>query len=151
MQIEVGQIIEGKITGITKFGAFVELGEGKSGLVHVSEVASTFVNDIHDFVKEGETVKVKVLTVSDDGKISLSIKKAAEPQQSNKPKERRNPRPQPTNTEAMHQAVWTPRKSNSDSFEEMMARFKQTSEDKFSDLKKKNPEARRTKRGNPAK
>ncbi len=151
MQIEVGQIVEGKITGITKFGAFVELGEGKSGLVHVSEVASTFVNDIHDFVKVGETVKVKVLTVSEDGKISLSIKKAAEPQQKTEQKERRGPRPQQTNSEAMHQAVWTPRKSNSDSFEEMMARFKQTSEDKFSDLKKKNPEIRRTKRGNPAK
>lgn len=149
MQIEVGQIFEGKITGITKFGAFVDLGDGKTGLVHVSEVASTFVNDVHDFIKEGDVTKVKVLSISDDGKISLSIKRAME--QPKAPKERvRENRPRSNNNEAMKQAVWTPRKSDSDSFEEMMARFKQTSEDKFSDLKKKNPEVRRSKRGNPA-
>lgn len=149
MQIEVGQILEGKITGITRFGAFVDIGEGKSGLVHVSEVASTFVNDIHDFIKEGDTIKVKVMSISDDGKISLSIKKAVEqsaPREKNREVRQRNN----NNTEAMHHAVWTPRKSDSDSFEEMMARFKQTSEDKFSDLKKKNPEVRRSKRGNLA-
>ena len=59
MQLEVGAILEGKITGITKFGAFVELGEGKTGMVHISEVAPTFVKEITDFVSEGQTVKVK--------------------------------------------------------------------------------------------
>ena len=72
MQLEVGAILEGKITGITKFGAFVELGEGKTGMVHISEVAPTFVKEITDFVSEGQTVKVKVLSVGEDGKISLS-------------------------------------------------------------------------------
>ena len=78
MQLEVGAILEGKITGITKFGAFVELGQGNTGMVHISEVAPTFVKEITDFVTEGQTVKVKVLSVGQDGKISLSMKKAAD-------------------------------------------------------------------------
>ena len=82
MQIEVGMIFEGKVTGITKFGAFVELPEGKTGMVHISEVAPTFVNEMKDFLKENQIVKVKVLAIKDD-KISLSIKKAMEQPQKN--------------------------------------------------------------------
>ena len=78
MQPEVGKIYEGKVTGITKFGAFVELEPGVTGMVHISEVANTFVNEIKDHLTEGPAVKVKVLSVSDEGKISLSIKKAEE-------------------------------------------------------------------------
>ena len=81
MQLEVGSILEGKVTGITKFGAFVELPGGKVGMVHISEVAPTFVKEIRDFVKENQVVKVKVLSISDDGKVSLSMKKAMEPSQ----------------------------------------------------------------------
>ena len=66
MQVEVGAVLEGKVTGITKFGAFVDLGEGKTGMVHISEVASTYVKEIRDFITEGQTVKVKVLTVGED-------------------------------------------------------------------------------------
>ena len=76
MNLEVGMIVEGKVTGITKFGAFVDLEDGKTGMVHISEVAPTYVSDIKDFLTEGQTVKVKVLTIGEDGKISLSIKKA---------------------------------------------------------------------------
>ena len=79
MQVEVGSVLEGKVTGITKFGAFVELPNKASGMVHISEIASTFVKEIRDFVTEGQTVKVKVLSISEDGKISLSIKKAQAP------------------------------------------------------------------------
>ena len=71
MQLEVGTILEGKVTGITKFGVFVELGEGKTGMVHISEVSSNYVTEITDHVKEGQTVKVKVLSVGEDGKIRL--------------------------------------------------------------------------------
>ena len=78
MQLQVGMVIEGKVTGITKFGAFVALPEGKSGLVHISEIANTFVNDVHDYVQDGQTVKVKIIGIGDDGKINLSIKKAEE-------------------------------------------------------------------------
>ena len=76
MDLEAGMVLEGKVTGITKFGAFVDLEDGKTGMVHISEVAPTFVNDINDYLKEGQTVKVKVLSVGEGGKISLSIKKA---------------------------------------------------------------------------
>ena len=76
MQLEVGKIYEGKVTGITKFGAFVELEKGTTGMVHISEIANTYVSEIKDHITEGETVKVKVLALGENGKISLSIKKA---------------------------------------------------------------------------
>lgn len=82
MQLQVGMVLEGKVTGITKFGAFVALPEGKSGLVHISEIANTYVSDVHDFVQDGQAVKVKVIGIMDDGKINLSIKKAEAPEQS---------------------------------------------------------------------
>ena len=78
MQLEVGAILEGKVTGVTNFGVFVELEEGKTGMVHISEVAPTYVNDIRDHVQENQVVKVKVLAIADNGKISLSIKRAME-------------------------------------------------------------------------
>lgn len=76
--IEVGSVLEGKITGITKFGAFVALPEGRSGLVHISEISNTYVNDVHDHVQLGQSVTVRVLNIAPDGKINLSIKRAAE-------------------------------------------------------------------------
>lgn len=76
--IEVGSVLEGKITGITKFGAFVALPEGRSGLVHISEISNTYVSDVHDHVQLGQSVRVRVLNVSPDGKINLSIKRSAE-------------------------------------------------------------------------
>lgn len=76
MSIEVGAKVIGKVSGITNFGAFVELGEKKNGLVHISEVSDGYVKDIHDVLSVGDEVTVKVLSVADDGKISLSIRKA---------------------------------------------------------------------------
>ncbi|PWA12135.1 RNA-binding protein S1 [Pueribacillus theae] len=78
MSIEVGSKLQGKVTGITNFGAFVELPNGKTGLVHISEVAHNYVKDIHEHLKVGEQVEVKVVQVESDGKIGLSIKKATE-------------------------------------------------------------------------
>ena len=75
MSISKGQILEGTVTGITKFGAFVELSTGETGLVHISEVADTYVND---FLKMKDPVKVKVINVDDSGKIGLSIRQAKE-------------------------------------------------------------------------
>lgn len=80
---EVGSIIEGKVTAIMKFGAFVALEGGRSGLVHISEIANSYVNDVHDYLQEGQTVKVRVLA-SENGKINLSIKKAL-PQENSRP------------------------------------------------------------------
>lgn len=142
MELTVGQIVEGKITGITNFGVFVVLGDSKTGMVHISEVAQTYVSEIRDHVKENDVVKMKVLGITEDGKISLSIKKAMAPA---KPQERR-PRPE-AQSKPDSSFVWTQKKAEPASFEEMMNRFKQTSEEKFSDLKRKNPDVNRTKRG----
>lgn len=79
MEFGVGSVLEGKVTGITKFGAFISLPEGKSGLVHISEIAYTYVNDVKDHLQEGQEVKVKVIGVDESGRINLSIKKAQDP------------------------------------------------------------------------
>ena len=79
MEFGVGSVLEGKVTGITKFGAFVSLPEGKSGLVHISEIAYSYVNEVSDYLKEGQEVKVKVIGIDENGRINLSIKKAMDP------------------------------------------------------------------------
>lgn len=130
--LEVGAIVEGKITGLTAFGAFVSLPDGKSGMVHISEVSDSFVKDIKEFLKEGQEVKVKVLGISEEGKISLSIRKAQEGTKKEAPRKPRNERPKNAN-------VWQgqPSQSKEDmSFEDMMARFKQVSDEKMTDLKR---------------
>lgn len=76
MAAEVGSVIEGKVSGITKFGVFVDIGEGVTGMVHISEVARNYVKDIKEYVRMGQEVKVKVITVSPEGKVSLSMKQA---------------------------------------------------------------------------
>ncbi len=78
MSIEVGSKVAGKVSGITNFGAFIDLGEHKTGLVHISEISDKFIKDIHDVLSVGDTVTVKVLSVSDDGKIALSMRKASD-------------------------------------------------------------------------
>lgn len=129
--LEIGQIVEGKITGLTNFGAFVSLPDGKSGMVHISEVSNTFVKDIKEHLAEGQTVRVKIIGISEEGKISLSIKKAEDAP--------RQPQNRPKRTHSRTPNVWQGRpERKSDeamSFEDMMARFKQISDDKLTDLK----------------
>jgi S1 RNA binding domain protein len=130
MQLEVGAILEGKVTGITKFGAFVELPGGKTGMVHISEVAPTFVKEIRDYVTENQVIKVKVLAINPDGKISLSMKRVNEAPQSGKASAQQSSG-RPGNFE------WQPgRRNEPTSFEDMMTKFKQTSDEKMSDLKR---------------
>lgn len=154
MQLEVGQIYEGRVTGVTKFGAFVSFENGQTGMVHISEVAAAFVNEIKDFVTEGQTVKVKVLSVSDDGKISLSIKKAQDPQpgqqprgdfpkrgsrdQNQRPRQRfpRRPAEPQLGPARPGDFEWQAKTNDSGSFEDMMSKFKQNSDEKISDLKR---------------
>ncbi len=76
MPVEVGQIVEGVVSGITSFGAFLDLPGGQSGMVHISEIADTYVKDINNYLKVDEKVKVKVLSIDDKGRISLSIREA---------------------------------------------------------------------------
>lgn len=79
MEFGVGSILDGKVTGITKFGAFVALPEGKSGLVHISEIAYSYVNEVSDHLKEGQEVKVKIIGIDQANRINLSIKQVAPP------------------------------------------------------------------------
>ncbi|TCT18170.1 S1 RNA binding domain protein [Melghiribacillus thermohalophilus] len=122
MSVEVGSKLQGKVTGITNFGAFVELPEGSTGLVHISEVADKYVKDINDHLKVGDQVEVKVINVEKDGKIGLSIKKANEHAEKKRMK-RKN-----------------------ESFEAKMNRFLKESEDRLASLRK-HTESRRGGRG----
>lgn len=79
MELAVGAIVEGKVTGITKFGAFVSMPGGKTGMVHISEIAHAYVSDINEYLSVGQEVKVKVIAIDPAGKINLSIKKTTEP------------------------------------------------------------------------
>ncbi len=126
MPLEVGQIIEGKVTGITAFGAFVQLPEGKTGLVHISEVAQEYVKDIGSHLKENQIVKVKVLTVDLNGKVSLSIKKACDQ------------KPPVVVSRAPSEMEWSSSKNSSGnaSFEDRLAKFMKDSDEKLHDLKK---------------
>lgn len=138
MQLEVGAILEGKVTGLTNFGAFISLPEGKTGMVHISEVAPTYVKEIKDFLKEDQQVKVKVLSISDEGKISLSIKQAM-PEQSAERQQRPPRASAPRSNRSSSANVWQGTKSQSNenmSFEDMMAKFKQVSDEKMTDLKR---------------
>ena len=125
-------------------------------MVHISDVAPTFVNEIKDFVTEGQTVKVKVLAISEEGKISLSMKKALPPEEQHRPRRQgggpgqgagrrpdrrppRAPRPEPDPGPGRPgDFEWQGRRNDSGSFEDMMSRFKQTSDEKMSDLKRGN-------------
>lgn len=120
MALEVGQIVEGKVTGITNFGAFIELPNGQTGLVHISEVADEYVKDVNQFLKQNDLVKVKVLNL-DKGKIGLSIKQA-------RPRVERVPR------------------QNLQNFEDKLAKFMKDSDERQSALRR-NTDSKRGGRG----
>ena len=144
MQLKVGDIVEGRITGITKFGVFADLGDGVSGMVHISEISRTYVNDINDYVKIGDVSKMKVISVGEDGKIALSMKGAKESEPPAKKERRVAAKREPSKPDSSF--VCETEESAPASFKEMMNKFKRRSDEKMSDLKRKNPEARRTKR-----
>lgn len=132
--LEIGSIVEGKVTGLTGFGAFVSLPDGSSGMVHISEVSTSFVKDIKDHLSEGQEVKVKVININDDGKISLSIKKALENDSESFSKQQRPPK-KPRQANVWRGQPQRPSEENM-SFEDMMQRFKQVSDEKMTDLKR---------------
>ena len=120
MPIDIGSEIEGKVTGIAKFGAFVELPEGKAGLVHISQVADNYVTDVSKHLKVGDIVKVKVLGVAKEGKYDLSIKQVGKPSWQQK-------RPRPREEGA------APARG---SFEDKITQFLKQSEEKLQDWKR---------------
>lgn len=123
MQVEVGKIYDGKITGITNFGAFVDIDKETTGLVHISEVALEYVKDIKEHLKIGQTVKVKVVSIDEKGKIGLSIKQALKEIEASIPR-----RPM--------EFSWDTKPEADISFEEKLNKFKQASEEKMHDLKR---------------
>ncbi|TDL30412.1 RNA-binding protein S1 [Jeotgalibacillus sp. S-D1] len=135
MSIEVGSKVQGKVTGITHFGAFVELPGGSTGLVHISEVADNYVKDINEHLKVGDEVEVKILNVEKDGKIGLSIRKAKD-----QPPQQTQQRPRPNRGNDQRGGG---RGNNSggapvgrETFEQKMARFLKDSEDRLTSLKR---------------
>ncbi len=128
MSIEVGSKVQGKVTGITNFGAFVELPDGKTGLVHISEVADNYVKDINEHLKVGDEVEVKVMNVEADGKIGLSIRKA-------KPQAERPERPQRPRRDNNRSNERNDRQPK-ENFEQKMARFLKDSDERLTTLKR---------------
>ncbi|PFK36823.1 RNA-binding protein S1 [Bacillus cereus] len=157
MSIEVGSKLQGKVTGITNFGAFVELPEGLTGLVHISEVADNYVKDINEHLKVGDQVEVKVINVEKDGKIGLSIKKAKERvrPEGDRPRgeyqrggdQQRSGRPQRNRSFNRDNRGGRDNGGNQkETFEQKMARFLKDSEDRLTSLKR-NTESKRGGRG----
>ena len=139
-QLEIGKIYNGKVKGITQYGAFVDIDGGGTGMVHISEIANTFVNEIRDHLTENQEVKVKVIGVNEAGKVSLSIKKAVENDQAAPATPRQHQKRAGDGGQNRSRAnVWEPKKQqpvSEMSFEDMMSRFKQTSEERQCDLKR---------------
>ena len=145
MSLEVGAIVEGEVTGITNFGAFVQLPEGKVGLIHISEVSNVYVKYVHDFLKEHDKVKVKVLSIDERGKIGLSIKQLTPP-----PAAAPQPKPQRPQNENRERRVGA-RVQNTRvvsplTFEDKLSKFLKDSDDRMLDLKR-NTESKRGGRG----
>ena len=130
LQLEVGAVLDGKVTGITNFGAFVALPGGRSGLVHISEVADAFVRDVHDYLTEQQEVRVKVLSVSPEGKISLSVKQA----NAQAPREAGRPRPRREAPGSIRRdgSQTVTADSGNQQFEDKLKRFMQESDGKMS-------------------
>lgn len=133
MGLEVGSIVEGRVTGITRFGAFVALPGGKSGLVHISEVANSFVSDVHDHVRMGQTVKVRILTVGGDGKINLSIKRAEEAPAEPPRQEARRSAPRASALAPAPQRTEAAGPSADQEFEDRLKKFMQDSDSRIAD------------------
>jgi len=158
MSIEVGTKLEGRVTGITHFGAFIDLSGGVTGLVHISEIADNYVKDVNDHLKLDDVVLVKVINVDKDGKIGLSSKQAVDKpaeervkptRQGSRPGDSdfdRNSRPRPTGGKPSFSGGRPNFSSNKPSFEDKMSRFLKDSEERISSLKK-HTESKRGGRG----
>ena len=159
MSIEVGNILPGKITGITNFGAFVDLGNRKTGLVHISEVSNSYIKDIKDVLTVGDEVQVKVMEISGDGKVSLSIRRASadssEEKVEEKPKFQKSAsrnqegqgfkKPYAAKSAPSFEKK-SPSQAKVNDFDAMMSSFLKDSEDRLTSLKR-NTEGKRGGRG----
>ncbi len=137
MPVEVGNVFEGKVVSIMPFGAFISLPEGKTGLVHISEVALDYVKNVSDHLKENDTVKVKVIKIDEKGKISLSIKKVL--------MEERKSGPGQTYVVRPANVDWQSPRGNEPelSFEDKLNKFKTDSDERMHDIRR-NANSRRS-------
>lgn len=140
MAVEVGTKVSGKVSGITNFGAFVDLGDHQTGLVHISEVSNVYVKDIHDILKVGDEVQVKVLKIGDDGKISLSIKQAMP--KNDKPRDSHKNSENSRNNRRFHGN----HKRQDKDFDALLAGFLKESDERLTSLKR-NTDGKRGGRG----
>ena len=130
MELTVGAIVEGKVKSITNFGAFVSLPENQTGMVHISEVANTYVSDIRQHLTEGQDVKVMVIG-TDNGKINLSIKRLAP-----KPQRETSRPSRPQNQSRPTAPTLTPAPKTADQlFEEKLKAFMSESDNKLSSIR----------------
>ncbi len=138
MSLEIGSIVEGKVSKVMPFGAFITLPDRKSGLVHISEVARDYVENIADHLKEGDEVKVKVVKIDESGKLSLSIKQALEPKKHADRKKEAAPKGpvRPADID------WSAHSASEMSFEDKLSRFKQDADEKMLALKRSNDSKR---------
>ncbi|GEL66010.1 S1 domain-containing RNA-binding protein [Marinilactibacillus psychrotolerans] len=143
MSIEVGSKVEGKVTGIANFGAFIDLGDKKTGLVHISEVSDNYVENINEVLEVGQTVMVKVLSIADDGKIGLSIRKAQDKPAEEAPKKKVPQRAKSSSNSNKRSNFSAPKKED---FDSLMNSFLKDSEDRLTSLKR-NTENKRGGRG----
>lgn len=130
MQPTVGDIFEGKVTGITKFGAFVTLPDGKNGLVHISEIANSYVSDVSEHLSQGQNVRVRVIGINPEGKINLSIKQALETVAAGRVP---NARPERDFVPAARPAKAQPAPPGEPSFEDKLKQFMHDSDSRISD------------------
>lgn len=147
MSIEVGSKVTGKVSGITHFGAFVDLGDNKTGLVHISEVSDRYVKDINEELKVGQEILVKVLTIGTDGKIGLSIRKAQENALEPAAAAQR-PAQRSTGGSGNYRAPRKPlsNSNNKQDFDSLMSSFLKDSEDRLTSIKR-STESKRGGRG----
>ena len=141
MEFTPGTILEGTVRSITGFGAFINLPEGRTGLVHISEVAASYVTDIRQYLTEGQNVRVKILNADDRGRLSLSIKQTAPSQPASRESAeerpaRRSPRPQ----------SFQPVKTEPESFEDKLKQFMADSSSKISGVRQYERRTRSRKR-----
>lgn len=141
MEFTPGTILEGTVRSIAAFGAFINLPEGKTGLVHISEVSSTYVTDIRQHLTEGQTVKVKLLSTDEKGRVSLSIKQAAERPAEKAPTPRRRPESRVARPQSSQ-----PVRSEPESFEDKLKQFMADSNSKISGIRQYEHKTRSRKR-----
>lgn len=138
MELEIGAVVEGKVKSLTKFGAFVLLPDHSTGMVHISEVAHTFVSDIHDYLAEGDTVRVMIIG-RENGKTNLSIKRTLPRPQTQGERPARGAqdsrRPQRTGDRNDRYASGQPSAPQQKSFDDMLKQFMTESDSKMSSIR----------------